>query len=390
MNKNFDENELDKIIRGKNINFLIGAGASVPLFPPLRIGGTNYSFEDIVSNSNILKPARDFMYMYYFKNWIEPMNNISNIRKEHISDSDNDVFKNYKKLVQWFHNFLQHESNESPKRINVFTTNYDLLFEFTFDEFLLNNSMIYFNDGSRGFINKYISNKNFYLNITHSGYNDNYRREVPTVNLFKLHGSLSWEVDNDNNKISVATKNKTIESINTYLKDSKITKEKLEEVIKTIEDDSDLNNYIEQLNDKVKNLNLSEEIRKKFRIKYRKLAIINPNKYKFSKTVLEQYYYQMIRSFSYELERKQSVLIVFGFSFADEHIRDIFERSLLNPELIVIIISYSLEEQERMKDIFQKNNNIKFFPVKFERNSSKNETHGDFEYLLKLLGGQND
>ena len=30
---------------------------------------------------------------------------------------------------------------------------------------------------------KYVSNKNFYLNVTHSGYNDNYRREVPTVKI---------------------------------------------------------------------------------------------------------------------------------------------------------------------------------------------------------------
>lgn len=88
----------------------------------------------------------------------------------------------------------------------------------------------------------------------------------------------------------------------------------------------------------------------------------------------------MIRSFSYELERKQSVLIVFGFSFADEHITDIFRRSLLNPELLVIIISYSLEEQEKHKNLFKGHENIVYLPKSYENQK------GDFEFLLSLLG----
>lgn len=99
--------------------------------------------------------------------------------------------KNYENLINALYQFLQNESNDRPKRINIFTTNYDLLFEKTFDQFLINNPLTYFNDGSRGIFKKYISNKNFYLNVTHSGYNDNYRREIPTINLFKLHGSIS-------------------------------------------------------------------------------------------------------------------------------------------------------------------------------------------------------
>ncbi|EGQ2953395.1 hypothetical protein EAF39_11650, partial [Staphylococcus pseudintermedius] len=98
---------------------------------------------------------------------------------------------------------------------------------------------------------------------------------------------------------------------------------------------------------------------------------------------LEQHYYQLIRSFSYELEKKQSVLIVFGFSFADEHIRDIFERSLLNPELLVILISYSASGQQQMKKMYEGYSNIIFLPLDF------NEQIGDFKYLLYLLGDSN-
>ncbi|EIT1260133.1 hypothetical protein L1G46_002441 [Staphylococcus pseudintermedius] len=145
----------------------------------------------------------------------------------------------------------------------------------------------------------------------------------------------------------------------------------------------EIGNVISNLNKQVAALNIDERKWREFYDKYTNLSIINPDKYKFSKTVLEQHYYQLIRSFSYELEKKQSVLIVFGFSFADEHIRDIFERSLLNPELLVILISYSASGQQQMKKMYEGYSNIIFLPLDF------NEQIGDFKYLLYLLGDSN-
>src|SRR5699024_5056509 len=84
---------------------------------------------------------------------------------------------------------------------------------------------------------------------------------------------------------------------------------------------------------------------------YKGLPIINPTKYKFHETVFEQHYYQQLRSFSYELEKRNSVLIIFGFSFADEHILDIFKRSLSNPNLEVYLISYEKNTQDDMKKL---------------------------------------
>ena len=92
----------------------------------------------------------------------------------------------------------------------------------------------------------------------------------------------------------------------------------------------------------------------------------------------------MIRSFSYELEKKQSVLIVFGFSFADEHIKSIFERSLSNPELQVFLISYSKESQDDLKNKFKDYQNIIFLPKDIDRKK------GDFLYLLKLITGEGE
>lgn len=370
--------EFDKLMRGKSINFLVGSGASVPLYPSLSFGKDYPTFEEVVSDKKVTEQAKGFMYIFYFINWIKPMSEMLNSCKRDGAYSE--VFNNYKKLIGAFYNYLRSESNESPKRINIFTTNYDLLFEKAFDEYIYENPLIYFNDGSRGVFKRYISNKNFYLNITHSGYNDNYKREVPTVNLFKLHGSLSWELDND--RIFVIEHNLNVTEVSSIISEMNIDFGTIENIINKSKS-KDLTKFVDKLNELVAELNLDESLINRFFSCYSKIPIINPNKFKFFETVSEQHYYQLIRSFSYELEKKQSILIVFGFSFADEHLRDIFERSLLNPELQVFLISYFKEEQDKLKNIFGGYKNIKFLPEDFQKEQ------GDFRYLLSVLG-END
>lgn len=376
----FNSNKFDKLIRGKNVNFLIGSGASVPMYPTLSFGKEFPSFEDVASYEGLNYIGKSFMYIYYFKLYIEIMSLSSDVFYKRYGNYE--TLKNYRRFINCLYEFLQNESNELPKRINIFTTNYDLVFERIFDDFIIDNPLVFFNDGSRGMFNKYISNKNFYLNVTHSGYNDKYRREVPTINLFKLHGSLSWEVSKikgNEDAIRINTDFKKIEIINRIIKDLNLNSKNIMKLIDNIKS-ANLDEFVDSLN----NIYLDTEKLKEFNEEYSKLAIINPNKYKFSETVLEQYYYQMIRSFSYELEKKQSVLIVFGFSFADEHIKDIFERSLLNPELIVIMICYSIDSLVEMKRKFHGYKNIIFLPDNFDKNS------GNFDYLLKLMGGKNE
>ena len=99
---------------------------------------------------------------------------------------------NYKRFISAITHFLQTEGSERPKRVNIFTTNYDLMFEWTLDKYIQDNSLIYFNDGARGVFCRYIDSKNYNLNVSHSGYYDRYIREIPTINLFKMHGSVSW------------------------------------------------------------------------------------------------------------------------------------------------------------------------------------------------------
>lgn len=68
-----DVTMFDKLIRGKNINFLIGSGASASLYPTLSLGPDCPSFEDVVCHENISDETKIFMYLYYFRKAIVPM-----------------------------------------------------------------------------------------------------------------------------------------------------------------------------------------------------------------------------------------------------------------------------------------------------------------------------
>lgn len=295
-------------LHGKNINFLIGSGASVGAIPTLMTkwkNGSDYylSVEEILtteeSNSEYNK-LKDFIYAYYY--------NII-IKKSFLEDLDQEgkqVLSNYKNFLEKTLKFIARESCQKPKRVNIFTTNYDLFFEKAADE-IRENNQFFFNDGSDGNIEKKLSMRNYHKKIISTGIFGDFEREIPVINLFKMHGSVSWqEIDGT---ISINYKNES-EFPNT-------------EAIKEID-----NSIVK--NDRPELEGIREAIREKF-------TLIFPEKDKFKKTVFEEYYYQNLRQMSYELEKDQAALIVFGFSFADEHITKIIERALNNPQLIIYI-----------------------------------------------------
>ena len=74
---------------------------------------------------------------------------------------------------------------------------------------------------------------------------------------------------------------------------------------------------------------------------YDKLVMINPTKEKFKTTTVNYTFYELLRMYSNHLERENSVLFVFGFSFADEHICQITKRvAKSNPTLLIVIFAY--------------------------------------------------
>ncbi len=88
----------------------------------------------------------------------------------------------------------------------------------------------------------------------------------------------------------------------------------------------------------------------------------------------------MLRLLSQELERKQSVLITFGFSFNDEHIRSIIKRSLANPNLLVYIFCFDITDVQMFEEMFREYKNIILV-------ARKDNGQGDFTFFNTMLGG---
>lgn len=366
--------KLHEILSGKNINFLIGSGASSPIFKTLSLGNDKPTLEQLLSNDYIDEKSKKAIYYYYFKNWIKPMKEF-----DYLNCIEEEVIKNYQIFISKLIDILDASGNERPKRANIFTTNYDLLFENTFENILKEKSNCYFNDGSCGFISRTLNPQSYNLNISQSGYSDNFKKEIPTINLLKMHGSVSWSKKDD--ELIEVSYTDTFNGLSPIDELDKV--DFINDLVSKIIDINDISPFTNELSTLVNKLdNKLDEFYKN----YKKLAIINPNKWKFHETVFEQHYYQLIRSFSYELEKENTVLIVFAFSFADEHIREIFKRSLSNPKLQVIIICYSESMKKEFEIHFDNIKNISYYPKNFKSNDGKDLT-GNFTYLNGLLKG---
>ncbi|HBM4323100.1 TPA: SIR2 family protein, partial [Listeria innocua] len=366
-------NFLDEI-NGKNINFLIGSGASAGIIPTLWIDAFSRSFEELLTSKEYDEKQKIVLYYLWFILWVKKTQILE------IDDQSKEFVEKYEIFISNLISLSNRDGFDKPKRVNIFTTNYDTLFELSFDKLASQNRLTFFNDGSRGFLKKYVSSENFYITAAHSGISDGFQRSIPTINLIKLHGSVTWKKDNE--KIEMSLENRIFEEL------LKVAEEVNEKILKRKEEfnpsfeEIDLKEAIdffciENIEQSIFNNNLTEDVLKEhinqiysiaedklkdFKEKYDLLPIVSPTKQKFSETVFEQHYYQMLRMLSFELEKKDSVLIVFGFSFADEHILEIVRRSMVNPFLKIYIISYNKNSKELIENALGKGTQIEFMP----------------------------
>ena len=408
--KTLSSDQFLKDIQGKNLNLLIGAGASVGLVNTLDLSQLGESFEDLYSDKQLTSQQRASLDLIWFKSWIQDTL-ITKEKIDEISAKKSDgrkTFENYKRFVNNLGNFLNREGYDKPKRANIFTTNYDSLFELAFDEVAQDQRMIYFNDGSRGFLNRYISTENFNLNISHSAMSDNFQRSIPTINLLKIHGSITWDledqrikatINNDIFKEVIIAADEVINNID--LKDFSIIdklffhKKKLSDAeekdsLQSLKSELSMFNEYSQ-DDFFANLNETPSPKLlKFEKDYHKLQVVNPTKDKFRETVFQQNYYQLLRMLSFELEKRDSVLIVFGFSFADEHILEIVRRSIINPYLKVYVICYNKNSRRDLENKLGNvgPNKIEFIPYRDVHDGGDCTPSGDFNYLNYLFDGK--
>ncbi|KXO12720.1 hypothetical protein AKG98_3915 [Moritella sp. JT01] len=363
---------IDKIniadIYDKDINFLIGAGASTGLFPNLstnmKIDEDNWeSIETLAehfdqTNKTALKTL---LFMYYYKECIEPVmicdyksiQTSSNIDPE---DKRQSVIDNYKSLLTTMSSILDKRKGYD-KKLSVFTTNYDSCFVEAYDQIIKETKLDFnINDGSKGFKSRYVEARNFNSIQVQSGIFDKVHTAISQIDIVHLHGSAYWRKEDE--RIEVIYHNNNMDR-----KIDSIAQDKLTAFKQVITNEESNRNSFLNIEFTPAEKDAFDATSSAFWDEYNKLPIVNPTKWKFHETVFEEHYYQMLRHLSYELEKPNSVLIAFGFSFADEHIRNLVKRSLNNKKLIMYVSCFSEGQYNKMHEYFGNFNNVKLVKV---------------------------
>lgn len=334
-------------IYNKNINILIGSGASADLFPTLALAikdakGQRETIETLATKFEPCKEKLTALFMHYYNTCIFPVQtfNPSSIT----TDEGKANLNNYEIFLTTLLGLLDRRKDINRK-INIFTTNYDGCLAHTADSILMKGSHHFVvNDGASGFHRKHLHSKNFSTFQCQTGIFERSSYGIPQLNIIHLHGSVYWSKSgekievNYRNDFSNLLSTKTIEMLNTYSTFLGTKDNKTEDIPA---------------------LSFSKKQMESFWDEYNKLPIVNPTKWKFYETVFEEHYYQMLRLLSYELEKPNSILITFGFSFADEHILRLIQRSLSNPQLHTFICCYSDNSAKSIREEFKLWKNVK-------------------------------
>lgn len=291
-----DKDYFERVFQSANINFLIGSGASLPAIQVL--GNIETELQRLIEaedEDGYFDHAAIFLGSVWRphecllgRKWKGPVLPDLPDRLKHSQNNYDDFFSALERIL------TRRRTGLLPRRINVFTTNYDMFIE----DAGIRNSNVILNDGFNRRANLWGEDAfdagSFYHTISATGNLYNYKVELPTVNLIKMHGSLSWSREGE----------KIIYDFPNY------------EPVKF--DDN--------------------EHKKKWVLSH---CMILPRKEKFKETLLQNVYYDLLRTYSNELDKEATLLIVFGFSFADEHIETLTKKALRNSTLKVLIFAYS-------------------------------------------------
>lgn len=330
-------------IQSSNINFLIGSGLSRPYLSTL---GDIEKLLTELDNKKAEIDEEDYeivkvsLYRSYFDNVIYP--NINSEIENNQADFDITV-NSYKELLLRINDIILHRHNTLlTRQINVFTTNIDLFLEKSLEE-----TKLEFNDGFTGRLKPVYDLSNFQKSYSKTSLQYDNISEIPVFNLLKLHGSINWYKGEGNLIYHQRILERTIRPI------KKLLNEINRELFISIErDKKDEEVTIEILLKRAHGIELKDQnIFENFTNQYEKLIIVNPTKAKFKETVLEEQYYEMMRIYANSLEKVNTLLFCMGFSFADEHIKNITIRAAnSNPTLQIIIFAYDDVAKSEIKE----------------------------------------
>lgn len=332
---------LKDTIQDGNINILIGSGLSCPFLSVLANIETLLTECDAAHISDDSKSTiRASLYKHYFTGVIEK--NLLLLSSDPSSAATLDEYQRF--LRSWNSILLNRKNTLLSKEINLFTTNIDIFLEMAAEELDLE-----LNDGFNGRFNPRFNLSHFKQARFKKGLHYDKTSELPVFNLVKLHGSLSWEAARGTvrfasqlSHIAALAKRLPAAAACVAVRDD-ATLADLEAAAAATTPDASLATFMAAY----------EEL----------LIIVNPTKEKFRHTLLNQTYYEMLRMYSNELEKENTVLLVFGFSFADEHIREITIRAAnSNPTLVIYVFAHTSSSAAtlsgRLPSAAAKNRNI--------------------------------
>jgi hypothetical protein len=309
--------KLKDIVQDCNINFLFGSGMSASYLSVLGAIEVLLTDANKIEDKEKKKIIKSSLYKLYFDGVIEKNTKIlsNDVATQPLMSSYKNFFEIFNRII------LERRNTLLSKQINIFTTNIDICLEKA-----LEDKGFEYNDGFSGNFNPKFDLSNYKKSLFKRSLHFENVSEIPMFNIYKIHGSLTWEVSGNNIVFS-----KDLNQI-----------KKIDDIVLTagtmidIEDEDDIN----ALETKVGAITYSTEI-DDFMREYEKLAIVNPTKDKFRETILNQTYYELLRIYANELEKENTVLFVMGFSFADEHIRELTLRvANSNPTLQIFIFAF--------------------------------------------------
>lgn len=336
-------NDLKNFIQSANINFLIGSGLSMPYLTTL--GGIEKNLESLSMRVDLSQDESELIkasiFREYFTKVMLPNLNI------HDQDKYDMVMNNYKDFIATWNSIVHNRcGNLRSKQLNVFSTNIDVFFERAAD-----SSGVEFVDGFQGSVTQIFSETNFQKIVMRNSLHFHNVTELPVFNLLKIHGSVNWRVEKG--KIVNDSRLEQVSHISELLK-------RLEPLNSFVTYDDSLVNMVKEAKELLAGEGYDHKGVEEFIEKYNELVIVNPTKKKFSETVIDDHFYELMRMYSNALERENTLLFVMGFSFADEHILSITQRALkTNPTLLVVIYAYDKDAYDSYKSMFSETPNVK-------------------------------
>ena len=373
--------KLKNIIQSSHINFLFGAGLSLPYLKALGNIETWLTECATIENDRVRQIVEDNLKINYVEGVMKPCLDAISISMDEKPEELEGVENAYRDFLRiWNHIISRRGSSLLSKQVNIFTTNIDPIVEGVAEDL-----GVEFNNGFKGMMRPVFREEAF--STTVSKVSPLYQRtsELPTFNYLKMHGSINWKhMGEDGAEISydgrLETLKKVVEYMNVYPSPYRVLKRLQEDLHKENEGKEapqKSNLKFEELVEAVKeaisqpqsepavgempigsmNSAIGEQI-KLFREAYDELVMINPRKTKFRETVLDLHFYELMRLYANALEKPTTCLFAMGFSFADEHIAQITRRAVAsNPTLLVIIFAYDDGAKEAIQECVGKSNN---------------------------------